>query len=188
MFPEQVDSAIVDVLESHIEGMEPQFRSASFSHLWHALKEPLTRVFRLRGHQDLLFKLDKCSSPHKSYSVNVKRTLQSNHETAKKALIVCKINEMLSYGTNSDKSDIDITNTINFKLLWQLLYKPLTELLSTRNVSTLLQEIKRYNSRFELAGINYRYPTKMSDVMRDVLICKLDDILNEVFVQFTKFY
>ena len=179
-FPEKVDNAIVDVLENHIEGMEPQFRSASFAHLWHALKQPLTCAFRPRSLEESLHELKECLSPH-NFS-RKKFGLQINQETVKKPLIVCMIHKMLSHGHHSDKSET--IRNMSFNLLWQLMSRPLTELLNTGNVSILMQEIKRYSSRFELAGISYNYPTKMSEVMRDVLICKLDDILNEVFLQF----
>ena len=182
VFPEEVDNGIVNILESHIEGMEPQFRSASFSHLWHALKEPLTHVFRPKSLQELFRELQECAD--QKPNIKTMKLLQMNQETVKKALIVCKIHKMLSNGTQPDKPITD--SNLSFKLLWNLLRNPLTELLNTGRVSALMQEVSRYNSRFELAGINYEHPTRMSDIMRDVLICKLDDIFNEVFVLFMR--
>ncbi|KXJ28437.1 uncharacterized protein LOC110248176 [Exaiptasia diaphana] len=168
VYPDKLDKQLVEALENHIEEIEPQFRSGSFSQLWNALRVPLTDFFRPRSSSFLVEELDKCL--HGNTTRFNRSKLSDSVENIRRDLIICKIAQILD-GRRSRPS---------LKELWGLLRGPMTPLLIA-DLRTMVRELAQYASRFEMAGILYQLPGKMSDIRRDVVICKVDDVFNAVY-------
>lgn len=168
VYPDKLDKQLVEELENHIEEIEPQFRSGSFSQLWNALRVPLTDFFRPRSPSFLIEELGNCLYGNSS-RFN-RSEISDSIENIRRDLIICKIAQILD-GRQSRP---------NLKELWGLLRGPMTPLLIA-DLRTMVRELAQYASRFEMAGIFYQLPGKMSDIRRDVVICKVDDVFNAVY-------
>lgn len=163
---------IARVLAKHIEGMEPQFKSASFQQLWQELREPLTTVMKPRKVEELLTKLEQCKLGDAQHTYE----FPTDVESIKRDLVICKIGEILE--VNGEESS---KNQGNYAHIWSLLKNPLTSCFKVTELSSLIKDLRKCLPRFELAGIKYTVPSKMSEVARDVVICKVDDALNKSF-------
>lgn len=163
---------IARVLAKHIEGMEPQFKSASFQQLWQELREPLTNVMKPRKVEELLTELEQCKLGDSQHTYE----FPTDVESIKRDLVICKIGEILE--VNGEES---LKNQGNYAHIWSLLKNPLTSCFKVTELSSLIKDLRKCLPRFELAGIKYIVPSKMSEVARDVVICKVDDVLNKSF-------
>ena len=177
VFPDKLDDGIAQALENHIEGMEPQFQSASFSQLWHALKLPLTNLFRPKSSEKLSQDLRTCLPNDKRDSYRY--PTDAGH--IKRDLIICRIGEILDHVTGSGSGSDSATHEQSFSQLWNLLKEPLTHSLLIADLSKMIEELLPCFPRFELAGIQYKLPSRMSDIQRDVVICKVDELFNELY-------
>lgn len=162
---------IARVLAKHIEGMEPQFKSASFQQLWQELREPLTTVMKPRKVEELLTELEQCKLGDAQHTYE----FPTDVESIKRDLVICKIGEILEVNGEESK------NQGNYAHIWSLLKNPLTSCFKVTELSSLIKDLRKCLPRFELAGIKYTVPSKMSEVARDVVICKVDDALNKSF-------
>lgn len=174
--PGGVKAEIARALEQHIEGMESQFRSASFQHLWLELREPLTNVMRPRKLEELLNDLEKCHFGNALHSYE----FPTDADSIKRDLVICKIGEILEKNGESSPKDKS-ENKGNHAHLWSLLKDPLTSCFKVAELSSLMNDLAQCLPRFELAGIKYKVPSKMSEVKRDVVICKVDEVFNEPY-------
>jgi len=163
---------IARVLAKHIEGMEPQFKSASFQQLWQELREPLTNVMKPRKVDELLKELEQCKLGDAQHIYE----FPTDVESIKRDLAICKISEILE--VNREESP---KNQGNYAHIWNLLKNPLTSCFKVSELSSLMKDLRKCLPRLELAGIKYVVPSKMSEVARDVVICKVDDTLNKSF-------
>ncbi|XP_078371849.1 uncharacterized protein LOC144655470 [Oculina patagonica] len=170
--PGGVKPKIAKALEDHIEAMEPQFRSASFQQLWQELKEPLTSVTRPRDVEALVAELEQCQlgDPQHTYEY------PTDIDSIKRDLVICKIGEILE-----DNGEGSPENQGNYAHIWSLLKDPLTSCFKVAELSSLMEDLRQCLPRFELAGITYEVPSKMSEVQRDVVICKVDEVLNKPY-------
>lgn len=167
-----IKAEIAQALEHHIEGMEPQFRSASFQQLWQELKEPLTNVMRPRKVEELVTELERCQLGDPQHTYNYPTDVDS----IKRDLVICKIGEVLE--ENGKESS---QNQGNYANIWSLLKDPLTSCFKVAELSSLMDNLRQCLPRFELAGITYKVPSKMSEVKRDVVICKVDEVFNKPY-------
>lgn len=172
---DRLEENIRQALEQHIEEMEPNFRSASFLRLWQELRKPLTDVIRPRKLEEMLGDLDKC----KHDNVQDVYKFPYDVDNIQRDLTICKICEILVKETES--SSAPDHNGSNYVYMWSLLNNPLTRCFKIARLSLLMEELAQCLPRFELAGIKYKMPSKMSEVKRDVIICKVDELLNEPF-------
>lgn len=176
VYPDKLDQGLVEAIEHHIEEIEPQFRSASFAQLWHALRLPLTEFFRPKSSDNLLAELVSCL-----YGNTTKMIPQSKLpefiEEVRRDLIICKIGEILD-ANKTQKTKL--SGRPVFHQLWKVLRGPMTPLL-VADLRTMVRELAQYTSRFEMAGIQYQLPGKMSEIRRDVVICKVDDVFNVLY-------
>ena len=152
--------------------MEPHFSSASFQKLWMELRGPLTDVMRPRKLEEMLSDLEKCKLGNDLHPYEFPTDLDSINRD----LTICKIGEILE---NNKESSSRPDNEGNYAHVWSLFKNPLTSCFKVAQLSSLMDELAQCLPRFELAGIKYRVPSKMSEVKRDVVICKVDEILNE---------
>ena len=157
-------------LEKHIEGMEPNFRSATFQRLWFELRQPLTDILRPRKLEEMFNELHKCKFGDKLHPYEFPTDIDS----IQRDLSICKIGEILDKKTPSSPR-----SQRGYSHIWTLLKNPLTGCFKVVRLSSLMDELTQCFPRFELAGIKYQIPSKMSEVKRDVVICKVDEILNE---------
>lgn len=167
----EIKDEIAKALEQHIEGMEPHFKSASFQWLWQELRQPLTKVIRPRKQEEILSDLDKCKlklgnnlHPYE-YPTDV--------DIIKRDLSICKIGEILEKNIESSSEP-----EYSYAQIWSLLKNPLDGCFKVAQLSSLINELTQCLPRFELAGIKYKIPSKMSEVKRDVVICKVDEVLH----------
>ena len=169
-----MNSTIVRALDRYIEGMEPQFKSASFLQLWHALKGPLTDVMRPKKIESLLSDLKRCdlSDAISQYA------LPSDIDNIKRDLVICRIGETL-HPNDTEFSISKESRKKNYAVLWKLLKDRLSRTFQMADLSLLMSALWRCLPRFELAGIQYNVPSRMSELQRDVLICKIDHVFNE---------
>lgn len=170
--PGGVKAKIAQALEDHIEAMEPQFRSASFQQLWQELKEPLTNVTRPRDVEALVTELQHCQLGDTQHTYEYPKDIDS----IKRDLVICKIGEILE-----EKGEGSLDNQGNYAHIWSLLKDPLTSCFKVAELSSLMEDLRQCLPRFELAGITYQVPSKMSEVQRDVVICKVDEVLNKPY-------
>lgn len=161
--PDDIERA----LEKHIEGMEPNFRSATFQQLWFELRQPLTNTLRPRKLEEMLSELHKCELGDKLHPYEFPTDIDS----IQRDLAICKIGEILEKKVPASQR--------RCSHIWTLLKNPLTGCFKVARLSSLMDELTQCFPRFELAGIKYQVPSKMSEVKRDVVICKVDEILNE---------
>ena len=170
--PGGVKVEIAQALKQHIEGMEPQFRSASFEQLWKELKQPLTDVMKPRKVEELVDELEKCKlgDPQHTYEY------PTDVDSIKRDLVICKIGEILE--ENGEESS---EKKGNYAHIWSLLKDPLTSCFKVAELSSLMEDLRQCLPRFELAGIKYEVPSKMSEVKRDVVICKVDEVFNKPY-------
>lgn len=175
VYPDKLDQQLVQAIENHIEEIEPQFRSGSFSQLWHALRNPLTDFFRPRSPEFLTNELEKCLYGNTSRSN--RSELSESLDGIQRDLIICKIGQILDGRQSEEKA---FSSRPNLKQLWELLREPMTPLLIA-DLRTMVKELAQYASRFEMAGILYQLPGKMSEIRRDVVICKVDDVFNALY-------
>ena len=166
-----IKDEITHALEQHIEGMEPHFRSASFQQLWQELREPLTDVMRPRKLEEMLSDLDKCNLGNVVHPYE----FPTDVDGINRDLAICKIGEILEKNTETSPYP---ENKGNYAHLWSMLKNPLTSCFNVAQLSSLMDELAQCLPRFELAGIKYEVPSKMSEVKRDVVICKVDEVLN----------
>lgn len=170
----EMKDEIAEALEQHIEGMEPHFRSASFQQLWQALRAPLTDVLRPRKLEEILSDLDKCNLGNALHPYEIPTDVGS----IKRDLAICKIGEILEKKTESSSAP---DKEGNYAHVWSLLKNPLNSCFKGSQLSSLMDELSQCLPRFELAGIKYEVPSKMSEIKRDVVICKVDEVLNEPY-------
>ncbi|XP_068718522.1 uncharacterized protein [Montipora capricornis] len=159
-------------LEKHIEGMEPNFKSASFKRLWQKLRQPLTDVLRPRKLEETVDELYKCKLGDDFHPYE----FPTDVDAMQRDLSICKIGEILEKDILSSSSLP--RRARNYTHIWNLLKNPLTGCFNVARLSTLMDELAQCFPRFELAGIKYKVPSKMSEVRRDAVICKVDEILN----------
>ena len=171
----KIKDDIAQALDQHIEGMEPNFRSASFQQLWQELREPLTDVMRPRKLEEMLSDLDKCKLGNAIHPYKI----PSDVDSIKRDLTICKIGEILE--RNIESSSTSDHSEYTYTHVWSLLKNPLTSCFKIAQLSLLMDELSQCLPRFELAGIKYMVPSKMSGVKRDVVICKVDEVLNEPY-------
>lgn len=176
VYPDKLDQGLVAAIEHHIEEIEPQFRSASFAQLWHALRLPLTEFFRPKSSDYLLSELVRCLYGNAT-NMNPQSKLPELIEEVRRDLIICKIGEILD-ANKTHKTNLPGRPV--FHQLWKVLRGPMTPLL-VADLRTMVRELAQYTSRFEMAGIQYQLPGKMSAIRRDVVICKVDDVFNALY-------
>lgn len=175
--PGGVKAEIARALERHIEGMEPHFKSASFQQIWSELKGPLTNVMRPRKIEELLDDLEKCHLGNALHPYE----LPTDVDSIKRDLVICKIGETLEKNGESSSTEKSEGNKGDYAHIWSLLKQPLTSCFKVAELSSLMDELAQCLPRFELAGIEYQVPSKMSEVKRDVVICKVDEVFNEPY-------
>ena len=159
----KIKDDIAQALEQHIEGMEPSFRSASFQQLWQELREPLTNVMRPRRLEEMLSDLDECNLGKGLHPYEI----PSDVDSIMRDLTICKIGEILE--KNIESSSTSDHSEYNYTHVRSLLKNPLTTCFKIAQLSLLMDELSQCLPRFELAGIKYVVPSKMSGVKRDVL-------------------
>ena len=170
-----VRAEIARALAHHIEGMEPNFKSASFQQLWSELKAPLTVVMRPRKVEELLTDLEKCHLGNTLHGYEI----PSDLDGIKRDLVICKIYETLEKNAETSSGEKSNDNKREYAHIRNLLKQPLTSCFKVAELSSLMNELAQCLPRFELAGINYQVPSKMSEVKRDVVICKVDEVFNK---------
>ncbi|XP_022797144.1 uncharacterized protein LOC111335497 isoform X1 [Stylophora pistillata] len=173
-----VRAEIARALAHHIEGMEPNFKSATFQQLWSELKEPLTVVMRPGKIEDLLTELQKCNLGNTPHGYEI----PSDLDGIKRDLVICKIYETLEKNEETSSAEKSKHNKGDYASIWSLLKQPLTSCFKVAELSSLMNELAQCLPRFELAGIKYQVPSKMSEVKRDVIICKVDELFNKPHV------
>jgi len=175
VYPDKLDKQLLEAIEYHIEEIEPQFRSGSFSQLWNALRVPLTEFFRPKSSNYLVEELGECLYGN---ATRLNRSELSDFiEDIRRDLVICKIGQILD-GSKTEGETLSTKPTL--KQLWELLRGPMTPLL-VADLRTMVRELAQYASRFEMSGIRYQLPGKMSEIRRDVVICKVDDVFNALY-------
>ncbi|XP_032235229.2 uncharacterized protein LOC5510228 [Nematostella vectensis] len=178
VYPDKLDKGVANALESHIEGIEPQFRSESFGQLWNALREPLTEYFRPKKSDVLLKELALCIFGNLTEASRY--NLPSLVMSIRRDLVICKIGEILQGGDMDSYKMSAIPQRDAFRQLWKLLRDPITPVFRS-DLPTLVTQLVHYSPKFELAGVSYSLPGKMPDIQRDVAICKVDDLFNDLY-------
>lgn len=137
---------------------------------------PLTEFFRPKSPDYLLEELEKCIYGNNNTRLN-RSKLSNSIDDIRRDLIICKIGQILDGSKSEEKA---FSTRPSLKQLRELLRGPMTPLL-VADLRTMVRELAQYASRFEMAGILYQLPGKMSEIRRDVVICKVDDVFNALY-------